>query len=187
MMNRRGALALLAAGPLAAQATAFVPADFAAPREHWGPKKVYVLKPLGPKYVKHDYAAYMSSIEHLQKTFSFSTQWPREGITMDEAMKDVEGEWASFEARRKFTYAVLNPAETEEWGCVYISPSPKAAFDAQVRIWVTKQQFDAGLEKTLWPDVKAWLAAQWPFAKVAYVGQDIGREQYRALPNRTKN
>ncbi len=186
MISRRNAILSLAASPLLAQPKPFVPADFAVPAEHWGPGKLYVLKPLGPKYVRHDFDAYMSSIEHLQKTFSFSTQWPREGITMDEAMKDVEGELASFQARKKFTYAVLDPAEKQELGCVYISPSPKQGYDAQVRIWVTKQQFDAGLEKTLWPDVKAWIAAQWPFAKVAYLGQGIGRDEYRALPNKPK-
>ena len=37
----------------------------------------FKLVPLGPELVKIDYDAYMSSIEHLQKTFTRSTSWPR--------------------------------------------------------------------------------------------------------------
>jgi hypothetical protein len=174
---------LLAAAAFAQQGAApFVPAGFDVPRLY--KSSGYQLVPLGPELARHDYEAYMSSIEHLQKTFSMSTRWPREGLTMEDALKDVEGEKARFDARRSFTYAVLTLDGARELGCVYISPSRKQGYDAVARVWVTKAEFDAGLEERLIPDVKQWLAAQWPFAKVAWVGREVSREAFAALPDK---
>lgn len=143
----------------------FVPADFSVPT---GLKqKSYQLVPLGPDLAKHDYDAYMSSIEHLQKTFT-NGSWPNDKITMADAIKDVEGEIARFKARKSFTYAVLTLDGKTELGCVYISPSREPGFDAQVRMWVRKSEFDKGFESTLRSEMKTWVANSWPFKKVAW-------------------
>lgn len=183
------ALFLLAVAALLALPQApkpFVPADFEVPLGYASPKGTFKLKPLGPKLAKLDYDAYMSSIAHLQRTFTFSTSWPHAGLTMADAIKDVEGEEAAFNARRKFTYAVLNPVESRELGCVYISPSTKQGYDAQVRIWVTENQHIIGFEDRLYDEVRAWIGAKWPFEKVAYIGRTITRDSYRALPDKPK-
>ena len=144
----------------------FVPADFKVPVSYTA--ATFQLKPLGPDLAKHDYDAYMSSIEHLQKTFTHSTNWPNEKVTMADAVKDVEGEISRFNARKSFTYAVLSLDGTKELGCVYISPSRKEGHDASVRMWVTKAEFDKGLEPVVLKEVKAWLARSWPFKNVLY-------------------
>ncbi len=164
--------------------TPFVPADFQVPTLHVSRQGTYKLKPLGPKYARQDYAAYMSSIEHLQKTFTFSTSWPHAGLSMGEAIKDAEGEEAGFKAGRKFTYAVLNPVESRELGCVYISPSKKQGYDATVRMWVTENQFVIGFEDRLYAEVKAWIKAKWPFDKVAFIGKEITREEFGKLADK---
>ncbi len=160
----------------------FVPDTFAVPAEHRTP--AFHLVPLGPALAKQDYDAYMSSIEHLQKTFTLNTKWPHAGLTMEDAIKDVEGEQARFQARKSFTYAVLTPDRSRELGCVYVSPSRKQGYDAMVRVWVTKAEFDRGFEDHLIPEVKRWLAAAWPFAKVAWPGREITREAFAALPDK---
>jgi hypothetical protein len=174
---------LLLAQPSAAP---FVPADFQVPELYTSAQGTFKLKPLGPNYANQDYAAYMSSIQHLQKTFTFSSSWPHAGLTMAEAIKDVEGEMAGFKARRKFTYAVLNPVESRELGCVYISPSNKQGYDATVRMWVTENQFVIGFEDRLYSEVKTWIKAKWPFEKVAFIGREISREEFRKLPDKPK-
>ena len=113
----------------------FVPADFAVPKTHQTAR--YTLKPLGPGLEKLDYDAYMGSIDHIRTTFG-SGRWPRPGITMEEALKDVQGEEARFNARQSFTYAVLSPDGQRELGCVYRQPSRKQGYDAQVTMWVVK-------------------------------------------------
>jgi hypothetical protein len=143
----------------------FVAPDFKVPAG--ATMSTYKLVPLGPDLAKHDYDAYMSSIEHLRATFS-SGNWPNDKITMADAMKDVEGEMARFQARKSFTYAVLTLDGKKELGCVYISPSRQPGFDAQVRMWVTKAEFDKGFETKLRADMKNWVATAWPFKNVAW-------------------
>lgn len=187
-MNRRQActglalaVATLAARPVfAAEARPpLVPAGFRVPTRVEG--KGFRLVPLGPALVKVDYDAYMSSIEHLQQTFTRSTAWPHPGITAAEAMVDMETEQARFAARKSFAYAVLTPDGTRERGCVYVQPSPVAAYDAVVRMWVTKAEYDAGFDAELHAWVTEWIARDWPFAKVAYPGRTTGWQEWDAL------
>ena len=147
------------------QQSSFVPPSFAVPALH--ATADFKLVPLGPDLAELDYRAYMSSIDHLRKTFS-SGNWPHKDLTMADALKDVEGEIARFHARTSFTYAVLNPAGTDERGCVYISPSRKPGFDAQVRLWVTAAEHDRGFHSALQDEVKRWVSAAWPFRSVDY-------------------
>jgi len=149
----------------------FVIAEFEPPVEigGWG----FKLVPLGPDLVDIDFEAYMSSIEHLQTTFSRSGGWPREGITAEEAMQDMLNEKERFEKRESFAYAVLTPEGDRELGCVYIKPSSKPGYDAEVTLWVTKEEFDKGFDETLYTWSKYWVQQSWPFSTVAFPGRDI--------------
>lgn len=140
----------------------------------------FKLVPLGPDLTQVDYAAYMSSIAHLQETFTRSKSWPHEGLTMDDAVKDMETEAARFAARTSFAYAVLTPDGTRERGCVYIYPGV-GEYDAVVRLWVTKAEFDAGFDEELYDWTKSWVARDWPFADVAWPGRTISWEEWDAL------
>jgi SAM-dependent methyltransferase len=106
----------------------------------------FTLAPLSPPLVKIDFEAYMSSVEHLQKTFTRSTDWPHAGISDADAMKDMETEQSRFAKRTSFAYSVLTPDGKRERGCIYVSPSPVPGYDAQVLIWVTKAEYDAGFD-----------------------------------------
>jgi hypothetical protein len=178
------AAVLLAAMPCAAMATekqapALVAPSFAVPTSAQGPG--FVLKPLGPDLVKIDFAAYMSSVEHLQQTFTRSTDWPHAGISDADAMKDMEGEAARFAAREAFSYSVLTPDGKRERGCIYVAPSPVPGYDAVVRIWVTKAEYDGGFDKQIAIWAHRWIAARWPFKKVAWPGRDIDWATWDAL------
>jgi hypothetical protein len=159
--------------------TAFIPAEFDAPTliEVEG----FKLVPLGPDLVDIDYEAYMSSIEHLQKTFTRSTSWPREGITDAEAMLDMETEQGRFENRESFAYAVLTPDGTRERGCVYVYPSNIEGYDAVVRMWVTKAEYDAGFDEELYAWAQTWVENDWPFDSVAYPGRAIEWAQWDGM------
>lgn len=181
-MNRRlviTALALaLATSPALAQtasppapAANFVAPDFAVPTRIEGPD--FVLVPLGPALAQIDYAAYMSSIAHLQQTFTRSTNWPNADITAADAMLDMETEAARFAQRESFAYAVLTPDGTRERGCVYVYPAKVPGYDAEVRLWVTKAEFDAGFDAQLYAWTQDWIAKDWPLRNVAYPGRSI--------------
>ena len=150
----------------------FVAPGFAVPTRVEMP--AFKVIPLGPALVKIDFDAYMSSVEHLQKTFTRSPDWPRAGITDAEAMKDMETEAARFQARTSFAYSVLTPDGKRERGCIYVSPSSVPGYDAQVLIWVTKAEYDAGFDAELYVWTRQWVKTAWPFKQVAYPGRAIG-------------
>ncbi|MEO1730313.1 MAG: twin-arginine translocation pathway signal protein [Pseudomonadota bacterium] len=141
----------------------------------------FKIVPLGPDLVEVDYEAYMSSIEHLQTTFTRSTGWPHGGLTDEDAMKDMETEQARFERRESFAYAVLTPDGSRERGCVYVYPSTIPGYDAVVRLWVTKDEFDAGFDEELYGWTQEWIAKEWPFEDVAYPGRAIAWEEWDKL------
>lgn len=175
---------VISASPASAQAAAkdieavLVPADFKVPVLSYGPG--FKLVPLGPEQVKVDFTAYMSSIPHLQKTFSRSTAWPHKDISEADAMADMQSEQGRFAAHTSFAYAVLTPDGTRERGSVYVSPSPVPGHDAMVRMWVTQAEYENGFDGALYAWVANWVRAEWPFAKVAYPGRAIAWDEWDA-------
>lgn len=152
-------------------ASAFIPSEFEPPVLVEADD--FKLVPLGPDLVELDFAAYMSSIEHLQETFTRSVDWPHENITDEAAMQDMLNEERRFDQRESFAYAVLTKDGTREMGCVYVRPSSKPGFDAEVSLWVTKADFDAGFDAELYEWAQQWVEMSWPFAEVAYPGRAI--------------
>lgn len=193
-MNRREFLSatLVLAGcgatapPVADEATEespsalFVPAEFEPPREIVGDG--FVLVPLDTNVTELDFNAYMSSIQHLQDTFTHSTSWPREGLTMEDAVKDMENEEARFTERKSFPYAVLDLDRTRERGCVYVRPSKKQGYDAAVRLWVTAADFEQGFDAELFTWTQNWIEQAWPFENVAYPERTIPLDEWESLP-----
>lgn len=164
-----------------ARAAGLVPEGFEIPGDVEG--EGFVLVPLGPELAQIDYEAYMSSIEHLQRTFTRSTAWPTADLDAADAMADMENEQRRFEARESFAYAVLTPDGLRERGCVYVRPSPKAGFDAMVRLWVTQAEFDAGFDAELEAWTREWIAGAWPFERVAWPGRSIPWRDWDAMPD----
>lgn len=183
------AAALAVGGTLAAPAWAGTPAatsapapwiapDFAVPTLIEGPG--FKLVPLGPALTEIDYRAYMASIDHLQRTFTRSTAWPHAGLTMKDAALDMETEEARFARRESFAYAVLTPDGARERGCVYVYPSKVAGHDAQVQLWVTATEYEAGFDAELYAWAQGWIARAWPFRNVAWPGRSIAWDKWDA-------
>ena len=166
---------------LSAQADdhSFIPVDFQAPT--LVETEAFIVKPLGPALVEVDYVAYMSSIEHLQKTFTRSTSWPHENLDMNDAMLDMETEERRFLQRESFAYAVLTPDGKTELGCVYVRPSNKAGFDAVIRLWVTQEQYNLGFDATLYEWTQSWVEQAWPFTAPAYPGRAIPWSEWESV------
>jgi hypothetical protein len=149
----------------------FVPVDFDVPQGL--AEDAFLLEPLGPQHNASDYVAWSSSIEHIRATPGFAgSTWPRE-MTIDENLGDLERHAQDFEGRTGFTYTVLDRGGKTVIGCVYIYPARPPANgevaeepDASVRSWVRAES--AELDVPLWQAVTAWLARDWPFARVAY-------------------
>jgi len=165
----------------ATSAAPFVPDAFSVPQRVEA--EGFVLVPLGPAVLEVDFEAYMSSIDHLQRTFTHSQDWPRAGLTAEDAVADMAQEAALFDSRRAFAYAVLTPDGTRERGCIYLRPSLKAGYDAVVRLWVTEGEFEAGFDGVLERWTRRWVADRWPFKTVAWPDRGIPWAHWQALPD----
>jgi hypothetical protein len=76
---------------------------------------------------------------------------------------------AEIAAHETFNYAILDGAETQLLGCVYIDPpdsrSP-AGTDAVASWWVVDQATSTELERTIDDFVPRWLVHTWGFEAV---------------------
>jgi len=150
----------------------FVPADFPVPGGLTAGE--FRLEPLGPQHNAEDYAAWTSSIGHIQATPGFAgSSWPHE-MSLAENRGDLERHARDFAGRRGFTYTVLGASAGEVIGCVYIYPPPggdsgrrgAGGRHAVVRSWVRADQ--AALDPVLYHAVREWLERDWPFDSVEY-------------------
>ena len=149
----------------------FVPADFIIPLrlEHSN----FILRKLTTADVEQDYEAVMSSKENLRKIFSPQDDWPRDGMTLEDNFKDLQGHQEDFDQRRGFTYTVVSPSEDICLGCVYIYPWKGKQYDVQVYFWVRDIAIPIDLEKQLDHHLHHWLVETWPFRSPAFPGRDI--------------
>ena len=133
-----------------------------------------VLEPLAPRHVERDYAALMSSREHLQRTLQWGT-WPREGFTLDENLADLEMHWREFEERVGFAYTVLTPDRQRCLGCVYFTPIDPSQLDvnrALFAYWVIEDELETELDRHLLESILTWVKSDWPFEAVGLLVHD---------------
>ncbi len=148
----------------------FVPSEFVVPEAL--ATEQFRLEPLGPQHNESDYEAWSSSVEHINMTPGFQTSsWPEERSLADN-LRDLQMHADHFETRVGFTYTVLEPGTGDVIGCVYIYPEDSEEHDARVLSWVRASRPDLDVE--LWRAVTDWLAAEWPFERVAYAGRAHG-------------
>jgi hypothetical protein len=162
--------------------TPFVPADFSVPETL--ETADFRLRMLTVNDVVKDYEAVMTSVDHLRGVFGPQSTWPRPDLTFEQDLIDLGWHQKEFQRRSSFAYTVMDPSETTCLGCVYIDPTEKRGYDAEVYLWVRTSAFDSGLDPKLLTAVKKWIAEKWPFEKVAYPGRDIDWQAWEAMPER---
>jgi hypothetical protein len=149
---------------------AFVPADFVPPTALVNDR--FRLEPLGPQHNDADHAAWTSSIEHIRATPDYPDgDWPPAGgMSLEANLADLRRHAADFQARKGFTFTVLDPADSGVVvGCVYLYPSASADWDVTVQSWVRADRAD--LDVPLADAVAEWLVADWPWERVDRCGR----------------
>ncbi|MBT8063676.1 MAG: GNAT family N-acetyltransferase, partial [Gammaproteobacteria bacterium] len=106
--------------------------------------------------------------------------WP-EGLTLEQNLIDLGWHQKEFQRRRSFAYTVVSPDESRVLGCVYIYPTRKAGYDAEVYLWARQSALASGLETELAQSVKQWLGENWPFKNAAFPGIDIPDEAWEKI------
>jgi hypothetical protein len=129
------------------------------------------LRPIRADDVGIDYPAVMGSRERLWAKYGEAWGWPPATMTVEADREDLAHHEAEIAAHETFNYAVLDSAESELLGCVYIDPpderSPAGA-GAVVSWWVVDAVVGTELERALDDFVPRWLADEWQFRDVHY-------------------
>ena len=143
------------------RAEGFVPPGFSAPTSLVAER--FRLEPLGPQHNAADHAAWTSSIDHIRSTPGYPDgSWPPvDGMPLDANLADLRRHAADFAAGRGFTFTVLDPADGDVIGCVYLYPMGSADHDVSVQSWVRASH--AQLDVPLADAVAAWIATAWPW------------------------
>lgn len=131
----------------------------------------FVLEPLGIQHNEADLAAWFSSVEHIRNTPGYPDgNWPPlEGMSLERNGTDLQRHADDFIARKGFTFTVLDPADGDVIGCVYIYPTPDDDFDVVVQSWVRESH--ARLDAALADAVHTWLRSDWPWSRIDRCGR----------------
>lgn len=136
----------------------------------------FIVRPLVPSDVELDHAAVMSSREFLYH-WEQEPPYPPEDFSVEDNLKDLQKMDDAHRDGSRYTYTVMNPAETQTLGCVYFLPNNDRMYrtaevtshdgtdlssvDATVSFWVRVSTWEDGFERTLLEAVLGWLRDAW--------------------------
>ena len=147
----------------------------------------FLLRPLRATDVQLDYDAVISSRAQLLR--SSGGTWPREGFTLEEDLADLERHEREHRERVAFTYTMMNPAETECLGCLYMNPLERIlGHDAEsgeylsdntayVSFWVRSTRLADELDRRLLTALIPWFLNEWAFSHVLFFAQKSEERQ----------
>ncbi|MDQ7993317.1 MAG: GNAT family N-acetyltransferase, partial [Propionicimonas sp.] len=141
------------------------------------------LRPIRAADVDLDLPAVMGSQPRLWSIYGEAWGWPPSDLTRAEDEADLARHEAEIARHESFNYALLDAAESELVGCVYIDPPEKPGADAEISWWVRDEHAGSELEAALDALVPAWIARAWPFDEPRYIGRDLTWQEWLALPD----
>ena len=151
----------------------FVEKDFEVPKILETSR--FRLRMLSVNDVVKDFDAVTTSEKHIHEIWG--PGWPK-GLTLEQNLIDLGWHQKEFQRRSSFAYTVVALDESRVLGCVYIYPTRKKGYDAEVYLWARQSELASGLEVELTASVKAWLKDKWPFKNTALPGTDISIKEW---------
>ena len=163
---RRG---LVASGPSYSPTMAWLPDHFVHPQRLDLPTGHH-LRPIRATDVDIDMPAVMGSRERLWAIYGEAWGWPPATMTHEQDRADLDRHEQEIDAHESFNYAVLDEAETELFGCIYIDPPEHepAGVGAVLSWWVVDDAVGSDLERALAEVIPAWLTAAWPLTGIRF-------------------
>lgn len=155
----------------------------------------FVLRPITTADAARDHAAVMETRTDLRVWEQSS--WPAEDFTVEANRDDLVGLERRHAEGRAFTFTVVDPADTECLGCVYVF-APTASFlaqaavtplarevwleqDAVVYFWVRATRAATGMDERLLAALRPWFRDEWRTARTVYVTNELFTHQVELL------
>lgn len=151
----------------------------------------FLLRPIRTADAELDYAAVMESRDHLRGWEQ--TGWPEEDFTVEANREDLEKMERWHANGDGFSYTVMNPAETECLGCVYLRSTNAPAYagaritpvgdlrwedyEATVSFWIRRSRLETATDRALLDVLRAWLAKDWSLQGHLFVTSELFAQQ----------
>lgn len=156
----------------------------------------FALRPIRASDASRDYTAVMETRVDLR--IWEQSSWPEDTFTVDANREDLAGLEQRHEERRAYTYTVIDPADTECLGCVYIFPITATfltkatvrpvienaqweSVDAVVYFWVRESRIASGMEDRLLSSIREWLDGDWVVQHAVFVTSEQFSRQVTLL------
>jgi len=154
-----------------------VPSSFEAPTLFEGDR--YVLRPLNHEVLLQDYEAVMKGASNLTNA-DRDDEYDYSKFTLQDEVIELGWHTGEWRRRHSFAYSIMSPDSKTCYGSVYINPTMKRDYDAQIILW-TVPGSPQGLEATVYDALRAWITAVWPFKKAGYPGKEMTFAEWDAL------
>lgn len=144
----------------------------------------FIVRPLTPADVALDHDAVMSSREFLFH-WEQDPPYPPEDFSVEDNLEDLEQMGRAHRDGSRYTYTVMNAAETEALGCIYVLPNDDRMYltaevtshdgtdlstvDATVSFWVRPSTWADGFERIVLDAVLDWLHHDWSLERPVIV------------------
>lgn len=154
-----------------------------------------VLRPIRAADARLDYEAVMESRQYLR--LWEQTGWPEEDFTIEENRKDLIKLEQRHLNQESFAFTVMNPAETQCLGCVYVFPIDASMFvrskispcdglewsdiSATVYFWVRKSKLAEALDRKLLDVLCTWLESAWNSRNCVFVTSEEFSQQVKMI------
>jgi hypothetical protein len=159
----------------------WLPADFIHPTQV-DLASGHHMRHLAERDVDIDYPAVMSSQPRLWSIFGAAWGWPEPTMSYEHDQADLARHERESNAHLSFAYAVLDAAETELLGCVYVDPPARIGADADICWWVVDKAVGSPLDTCLAGAVPQWITTSWPFTAPRVLGRDLSWDEGLTLP-----
>ena len=164
---------------LPTKADPFVPPDAVIPEVFDSDR--FRLEALSITHTVRDYESVMSSVDHLRDCYWNALGWPSDDLSFLQDFIDLSWHTNERALRKSYAFAVLTVDSSVQTGCLYIDPCSTPRIDATVTMWVRESELATGLDAALYRDVRAWIAADWPFETVAYPEREYTFDGWSAI------
>jgi hypothetical protein len=161
----------------------FVPPDLDIPTDVETER--FRLHPLRLLDSDEDYASIMADYADHVRNFYPEPDLRRES-RYTKYMNERELGWheVEFLHRTSFTYVIRGKDDQAPSyrGCVYVFPTAKVDYDAEIYLWVTSVDPDDGLYEIVLDWAKTWASDAWGFSKPLFPYHVTPWDDYDALP-----
>jgi hypothetical protein len=158
-----------------------VPLSFTAPTLS---QARFDLQPMGPRHLDIDYEAIMQTGERLDGTM-LPPGWLGDVslFTRESDLTELHWHAREFSTKSSFAYIAVDSTTTKSLGCVYVNPSEKAGFEAEVTCWCRWMPDQPEWDQQLFTVVQNWMTQSWPFERVVYPGRSMSWAEWKLLPS----